>query len=238
MSPRLEVRSVDAYRRPEYPGFAAPVAFASARYGESALERMRRGLTRPLVVFGLYATLQLGAAADDEPPPLPIAREGRADPGPEVSEVRTLGRAEIESLVCGLEALVPEVAIPVDGGIGRGTMGFLTEEEGRALLEAFFAKNGFTVDRDVSVQLPGLEFTADGFDPDSGIGFEYLGPDGIDPTPGAIRDLELERTRRGRAILVLDSRNYAYDHPAKAEAVDRLLEDVRRFFLWLREDLR
>ncbi len=253
MSPRLEVRAVDGYRTPDYPGLAAPAGFARERYAGNVLDRMRHGLARPLVVFGLYASLTLGATADDDPPPDPVAREGKEDPGPDDSGVRMLTPEEIDGLVCGLEKAQIETGIMVRGEVS-GQMGFLTEEEGRGLLSAFFRKNGLAIADDVRVRLPGTEFTADGFDAASGLGFEFLGP--VDPSawefqpaesdlgPEAVRELELEKSRRERAILVLDGRNYSYNvqhmgHlPSKAEAVARLLEDVRRFFVWLAEEGR
>ena len=252
MSPRLEVRPVGDYRSPDYPGLPAPPAFARSRYSGSVLDRMRQGLARPLVVFGLYAGLTLGAAADDDPPQ-PVPREGKKEPAPGAEEIRLLTPAEIAGLVCGLEQAAEEVRLAVPGQIA-GESGRLTEEEGRALLEAFFRKNGMEVARDFRVPLPGLDFTADGFDEASRVGFEYLGP--ADPAaweftpletdlpPEAIRELEIEKARRDRAILVLDGRNYQYNVrfmgnlPSKAEAIDRLLEDVRRFFLWLAEEGR
>ncbi len=253
MSPRLEVRSVDAYRTRDYPGVRPPVAFARTRYSGSVLERMRHRLERPLVVFGLFASLQLGASADDDPPPPPVHQEGVDDPLPGDAAIRVPGPAEIAALVCGLEAVAPELEPMVAGRIA-GSMGHLTEEEGRAVLEAFFAKNGFAIERDVRVALPGVSFTADGFDSKAGIGFEFLGPSApgsydfqpaeTDLTPEAVRELELQKARGDRAVLVLDGRNYAYNVryygalPSKAVVIERLVEDVRRFMEWLAREGR
>ncbi len=252
MSPRLEVRAVGEYRSPDYPGLPAPPAFVHSRYAGSVLDKMRQGLARPLVVFGLYASMTLGAAADDDPP-VPVPREGREEPGPDGTGVRLLTPLEVSALVCGLDEATGELHAELLGRV-RGVMGHLTEEEGRAVLEAFFRKNGIEIARDVRVRAPGLDFTADGFDETSGVGFEFLGPAQpdirefipieADLPPAAVRELELEKARRGRAILVLDGRNYAYNVqymsslPTKAQVVERLLEDVRGFFVWLAQEGR
>ena len=252
MSPRLEVRAVESYRFPDYPGSPAPPSFARSRYAESVLDKMRRGLARPLVVFGLYASLTLGASADDDPP-VPVPREGREEPGPDGTSVRLLTPLEVSGLVCGLDEATGDLGAEIEGKV-RGQMGHLTEEEGRAVLEAFFRKNGVEIARDVRVRAPGLDFTADGFDEASGLGFEFLGPAQpadwqftpleADLPPAAVRELELEKARRERAILVLDGRNYAYNVrymsnlPTKAQVVERLLEDVRGFFVWIAQEGR
>ncbi len=251
MSRSLAVRPVEFCRAPSYPGVPVVGGFPGRRYAGCVLERMRRGLARPLVVFGLYSSIHLGASADDSKTPDPPPREGEKEPRARPAPVRTLSATEVHALVADLERAHVETAQMVKGDVA-GQMGFLTEEEGRALLAAFFEKNGFRIAPDVRVRGDGLDLLVDGFDAEARVGFEYLGPRDphawnfepgeTDASPAVLAEIELARARRERAILVLDGRNYAYDvesmdHlPAKSEAIRRLLEDVRRFLVWVAEE--
>ena len=42
------------------------------------------------------------------------------------------------------------------------------------ILTKAFADRGYAIQRDVALELPGVAFTADGWDPEAKVGFEYL----------------------------------------------------------------
>ncbi|MBI4618511.1 MAG: hypothetical protein HY720_33245 [Planctomycetes bacterium] len=259
MTRPLDVRTVDAYAPPDYPGVPVCPDFSRRRYAPTVLDAIRNGLSRPLVVFGLFTCLSLPAAADDKKKDAPGVH-GEADPKEkdkekgERPEVRMLTRSEIEKLVSALEQVQEEVAPNVEGGLRAGQAGFLTEEEGRALLAAFFAKNGFAIEKDRALRDRQVEFSVDGFDASRQVGFEFLGPQNpgaweftpveTDLAEAEARELELAKARGGRAILVLDGRRYRYnidgmfELPSKSAIVDRLLDDVRSFFVWLADQGR
>ncbi|MBI4618510.1 MAG: hypothetical protein HY720_33240 [Planctomycetes bacterium] len=252
----LAVQPAIVYEPPDYPGVPVCRDFARRRYAPTVLDAIRNGLSRPLVVFGLFTCLSLPAAGDDKSKDGP-GIQGEAEPkdGEQAArpEIRGLDREEIARLVCGLGEVREETAHFEKGDVA-GAAGYLTEEEGRALLAAYFEKNGFSILAEAPIRDRGVEFTADGFDRERQVGFEFLGhqdpgawefaPAESDLGEDEARELELAKARGGRAILVLDGRRYQYNiesmsHlPSKSEVVDRLLDDVRSFFVWLSDQGR
>ncbi|MBI4618513.1 MAG: hypothetical protein HY720_33255 [Planctomycetes bacterium] len=255
MTRPLSVRTVALYEPPDYPGVPVCRDFARRRYAPTVLDAIKNGLSRPLVVFGLFTCLSLPVSGDDKKKDGP-AIQGESDPkgGDKDAkpEIRMLSRDEVEKLVCGLDQIRQETGPQVRGEVAS-LSGFLTEEEGRSLLAAFFEKNGFAIRNDVPLRDRQVDFVVDGFDASRQVGFEFIGPQ----DPGAwefvpaendlseteARELDLAKARGGRAILVLDGRRYRYDIsysglPSKGEIVDRLQEDLRSFFVWLADQGR
>jgi hypothetical protein len=75
--------------------------------------------------------------------------------------------------------------------------------EARALLSARFRSAGLRVLHDVRVSEPGFDITLDGYDPERGVGFEYIAPaeQGTDIDADERRALSTSK----RAILILDA---------------------------------
>lgn len=79
----------------------------------------------------------------------------------------------------------------------------MSEIEARALLSERFRNAGFRVVHDVLVTKDGYQITADGYDPDRGVGFEYI----AESERGTDVSAE-ERSAlggRGQPILILDA---------------------------------
>ncbi|MBI4618512.1 MAG: hypothetical protein HY720_33250 [Planctomycetes bacterium] len=252
----LQVRPALRYEPPDYPGIPVCPDFSRRRYAPTVLDAIKNGLSRPLVVFGLFTCLSLPVSGDDKKKDTP-GIQGESDPkggdNDAKPEIQLLSRDEVEKLICGMEKAQQQEDLPMPGRVASRA-GYLTEEEGRALLEAFFAKNGFRIEKDAALRDREVEFSADGFDASRQVGFEFLGPQDpgawefapveTDLSEAEAKELDLAKARGGRAILVLDGRRYQYnvsyrnELPSKSEVVDRLLEDVRSFFVWLADQGR
>ena len=107
----------------------------------------------------------------------------------------------------------------------------LTEAEGRALVEISFRQNGLAT---TEGRPP-----VDGFDPVGLVGFAFLSGKDRHVRLEEARRLQLEGPLGGPAVLILPEDDYRFEGTdEKTRAVDRLLEDVRRFLVWLARENR
>ncbi|MEZ4383249.1 MAG: hypothetical protein R3A79_18115 [Nannocystaceae bacterium] len=85
----------------------------------------------------------------------------------------------------------------------------ISEAEGCAILTRVFESRGYRIARDVLLAVGGVELTADGWDADARVGFEYMtleAGDHADLTPAEMVELG-ERMERGELFLFVIDEN-------------------------------
>ena len=98
------------------------------------------------------------------------------------------------------------------------------------ILAKAFSERGYAIERDVELQLPGVAFTADGWDPQARVGFEYLthaAGDHLDLSMDEIEALAALMERGEVYVLLVDEHDVdTADDLAWAAA--RFLDEVDR----------
>jgi hypothetical protein len=105
----------------------------------------------------------------------------------------------------------------------------MNERDGRAVLRARFEAAGLKIAEDVELDLDGHVFSADGFDAERGVGYEYLTREAGDfDEIGADAVAAIEaRARKGDVTLLLVDEDDVGSADDLSEAADRFLAELR-----------
>jgi|GEM_PF-3106686 len=96
----------------------------------------------------------------------------------------------------------------------------LEESQARALLAARFRGAGLRVRYDVALEGPGFSFTADGYDPDRAVGYEYVAFAEADTDITADEATALAASPEPRVLVVWATNSAAVDAAARAFLAD------------------
>lgn len=107
--------------------------------------------------------------------------------------------------------------------------GSLDEMAGRAVLRERFVNAGYAIVEDFPFAEGAVRFSADGFDPQARVGYEYIttaAGDRKELTPEMLAELEARLGRGELFILLIDERDVSGPEVLQ-RAADRFLSEVR-----------
>lgn len=106
----------------------------------------------------------------------------------------------------------------------------ISEAEGCAILTRVFESRGYQIARDVLLAVGGVELTADGWDAEARVGFEYMtleAGDHADLTPAEMAELD-EQMERGELFLFVIDENRIEVAADLEWAAQAFLDEVSR----------
>lgn len=233
---KMSVRAVKKYSQPAYPvvDHEGKIVFTPQ---DSKLSEIAKEITKPAIAIALSTIMATSAQAaparrpeheitlsDDKDTQDPDTKKKTDDDKKDVA-IKKLSQKQIESLVKELDIKMDYR--PTKAG-GEVRVAFITEEQGRRILEKFFRKNGIIFDYDTSFKRDKVDFTLDAYNADKKVGYEFDYRNKKDLDTKEISSLESLSKNGKDHILLLDAQNFK-GISTPQEVVNKVQDSAEKF---------